>query len=554
MSTDLNKKFDPIPILPPGIAPPLPKASEPAPSQTAPPLPTKSSPSKSEAKTESKKETAKKAPVPTWLQGVFAPSKNKGVVAVAAASLLAGWYGVRTIFPPAPMVETVAEVTTEPPPELPDATTQSLIEAPVASTSTAPADNGFLPRINLPEVKLEPSTLPVPAVDPKVLAGNPTPSAPVPVPDLSVPAPSPIIPVTHNEIQLPAIPSATGTPAPASPPTVALPEIKPPAAATPGTIVPASGPVSGPGMTIPIVPHLTPPPVGNEKKPDPTPAPVLAIPSLPDATGTPATSTAPPTATPPATTPSISLPPVASPTVGGTSLVVPDVGVSRPAPTTTPPVVSLPDINVPSVSTTPPPAAATTTPPSAVVPSSPPAIIPISPQVRPDPVVVPTSGSPVSTAPLSTEKPVTDFDVDLHYPKANESYASIARQHYGDEKYGSILAQFNQANNAGNTRVIQVPPVWWVKKQSGAPAVRPANNETPKPENWSPAAATAGYRFYTIPATATAGMTFREIAKQAYGTDQEWQRVFDLNQTYPSDATLPAGTRVRLTADAKVGQ
>ena len=156
-------------------------------------------------------------------------------------------------------------------------------------------------------------------------------------------------------------------------------------------------------------------------------------------------------------------------------------------------------------------------------------------------------------APL-TEKPGTDFDVDLHYPKANESYASIAKQHYGDEKFGAILAQFNQANNAGNTRAIQVPPVWWVKKQAGAPAVRPANNETPKPDNWSPAAATAGYRFYTVPATATGSMTFREIAKQAYGTDQEWQRVFDLNQTYPADAKLPAGTRVRLTADAKVGQ
>ena len=48
-------------------------------------------------------------------------------------------------------------------------------------------------------------------------------------------------------------------------------------------------------------------------------------------------------------------------------------------------------------------------------------------------------------------------------------------------------------------------------------------------------------------------MTFRDIARLAYGSDQEWQRVFDLNQTYSSDAVLPAGTKVWLSADAKVG-
>lgn len=537
MSTDLNKKFDPIPVLPPGIAPPLPKSVETAgPASVAPPLPVKSAPAKSEPKAETKKTTAKKADVPTWLQGVFAPSKNKGVIAVAAASLLAGWYGVRTIFPPAPKVETVVEAPSETPLALPDTTVQPVLETPVASAVTPPAATSFLPPIVIPENKPAASSVPVPAVDLNLLAGGTaaTPSVPVPVVTLPTvtPTPSPIIPATHTEVQLPAIPSAT----------------TPPAATAPGAIVPASsGPVTIPPGTLPVLPVLTPPPAA-EKKPDP--APHMAIPMLPDA-GAP--STPMPAATPPAATPSVTAPPAATPAVGGTGLVVPNLGATRPAPSAVPPAVALPDVAVPSVATPPAATPSATVPPTAVVPSSPPAIIPISPQVRPDPVVVPASGSPVSTAPLSSEKPGTDFDVDLHYPKANESYASIAKQHYGDEKYGTILAQFNQTNNAGNTRVIQVPPVWWVKKQAGAPAVRPANNETPKAENWSPAAA-ATYRFYTIPATESGGMTFREIAKQAYGNDQEWQRVFDLNLNYPADAKLPTGTRVRLTGDAKVGQ
>ena len=511
MSTDFNKKFDPIPVLPPGIAPPLPKANEPAPmTQTVPPLPTKAAPAKAEAK----KTIAKKADVPSWLQSVFAPSKNKGVVAVAAASLFAGWYGVRTVFPPTPKVETVAEVTSESPPALPDATVQSLIEIPVASaTTTTQTSPGFLPPITIPEFKPAPSSVPVPAVDLNLLAGNTgtTPLVPVPV---VVPQPTPIVPVGHFDVPLPTIPPAATTPATS------------PATSQPEVIIPVtSGPIPVSPVVIPTLPNLVPPPV-NEKKPEPTPAPLLAIPSLPDATGTTAPSSAPPAAAPPA----ITVPSAASPTVGGSSLVVPDLGTSR----TTLPAMTVPSVPVPTTTT-------------------PPAVIPITPLVRPDPVFVPAVGSPVSTAPL-TEKPGTDFDVDLHYPKANESYASIAKQHYGDEKYGTILAQFNQANNAGNNRAIQVPPVWWVKKQAGAPAARPANNETPKTENWSPAAATAGYRFYTVPASATGSMTFREIAKLAYGSDQEWQRVFDLNQTYPSDAMLPAGTRVRLTADAKVGQ
>jgi len=47
-------------------------------------------------------------------------------------------------------------------------------------------------------------------------------------------------------------------------------------------------------------------------------------------------------------------------------------------------------------------------------------------------------------------------------------------------------------------------------------------------------------------------MTFKEVARIAYGSYQEWQRVFDLNQSYPADAGVPACTKVRLGIDAKV--
>jgi hypothetical protein len=557
MQPDPTKaKFDPIPVLPPGIAPPdarptpsaseskpVPKPSEPAATKpSAPPSPSQAAPA-----------TPGRA-VPSWLKGVFAPTKNKGIVAAAAASLLVGWYGVRTVFPPTPKSSDVARSGPETPP-LPDVTTTTP-EIPPATTPVAAAPTGFLPPISVPAVDLT----------------NPAPGATTPsVPDTATPAAAPpvVVPLVHLDT------SATAPkPVPFTVPTVGTPEIKPasfddvktPPAPTVPVPTPAAGGspmppivlpdvggpvVPSPAVGLPVVPGVTPPAVAEKPKEKPAEVPPPAIPSvelsgLGSTTPSPAPVTVPPAATPvvtvppaatpaPATTPTMTvptLPPAAAPKPaatdpGGSGLVSPDLTFSKPAAPA--PVVSAP---APSVTPASPPLPPAYTPPAAATPT-------------PTPSVLPVSGGTPAPAPPAVETK-TDFDVDLHYPKPGETYASISKLHYGDERYARVLEQFNAA--AGTTgRVVQVPPTWWVKKQTGAPVSRPAPTPT-KGDEWS-AAPASSVREYVVPASKIGGMTFRDIATEVYGSDQEWQRVFDLNPRYAADAVLPAGTKVRVTGN-----
>jgi hypothetical protein len=146
------------------------------------------------------------------------------------------------------------------------------------------------------------------------------------------------------------------------------------------------------------------------------------------------------------------------------------------------------------------------------------------------------------------QAPLTDFDVDLHYVKTGESFASIAKLHYGDERYGTALEQFNRRGNFDG-RVVQVPPTHWIRKQTGQPVGRTAPAAT-APEAWTGVSTANADRFVEL----AAPKTFRELSKEAYGSEQEWQRIFNLNPNYSSDATIPAGTRIRLTADARIGR
>jgi nucleoid-associated protein YgaU len=205
-----------------------------------------------------------------------------------------------------------------------------------------------------------------------------------------------------------------------------------------------------------------------------------------------------------------------------------------------------------------PPAAASTVPP-VVVPTTPAAGTPSPAVPTPDPFPLRPAGSTVSPTASSIPDSVTktDFDVDLHYSRAGESFGTIAKKHYGDERYGTALASFNGTPGGAPDRIVQIPPFSVLKKYAAggaipAPAAVPVG--TDRTMDWMPS--TAGtVKTYTIPATTTGqGMTFKDIARAAYGTDQDWQRVFDLNPQFSAGAVLPPGTKVRLSSDAKVGQ
>jgi hypothetical protein len=46
----------------------------------------------------------------------------------------------------------------------------------------------------------------------------------------------------------------------------------------------------------------------------------------------------------------------------------------------------------------------------------------------------------------------------------------------------------------------------------------------------------------------------KQIAQEAYGSEDFWGRVYDLNPKQRADEPLPAGTKVVLTSDAKIGE
>ncbi|MFO0935952.1 MAG: hypothetical protein U0798_05480 [Gemmataceae bacterium] len=662
MSNDASKmKFDPIPVLPPGIAPP---SAETKPSATAAPKPSvpassSATSSSSAPKTPEKAPESKPAPssitTPAspsnpnnapgdWLSSMFTPSKNMGVIAIAACSLVAGWYGVRTLFPPAShnpdqggtkqsFVSTnstdakneagkSAEPKSDLPPnpeKLPDlnATASSVFAnpkvepiAPQINIGGSGTGEPIVPTVATPSATIAPVTIPPNAIPTTTNTTTTNPSGIVPA-GHQVPAPS--IPVTSppdgtKSINLPdlQIPNATtGTGSNNS--TTKVPEI-----------VPAGAPSSGPPIEIamPSIPGVTVP-AKKEDKPAPPAAPgAINVPKLeiPAAT-TSGTGTGAGTTTPPAiksievpkigdtgtsTAPPIPninatgtgtpvLPPPAATTTtqpGGISLITPDL---TNKPTAAPAATNVPKIEAPTI---PPTATPTVTP--TITPTITPTVTPsVTPAVTPPstslvlpspttPTTVPSTPSPLPSTPASTASigsrpdpkllPVnntassevkTDFDVDLYYPKANESYADIAKIHYGDARYGAVLSQFNQTTNRGTSNAVQLPPTWWVKRQMGAPVSAPgsAPSSASAPNvpdgNWTPAAATNAnsYRIYTIPTgTASGGMTFKEIARQAYGSEDDWQRVFNLNSRYSADAVIPANTKIKLTNDARIGQ
>jgi hypothetical protein len=173
--------------------------------------------------------------------------------------------------------------------------------------------------------------------------------------------------------------------------------------------------------------------------------------------------------------------------------------------------------------------------------------------VRPTP-------TPVTTA---AREPDTSFDVDVHTVKQGESYASISKSYYGDASFGDALRTYDAARGRSDGTV-HVPPVWVLRKRypqmiRGEAPVTPAATvpaerttvpvTTTGGGEWNTAGGTKGKSF-----TTARPMTMREVAKDAFGDELYWNRVWELNLNLSTDAVLPTGTKVNLPADSRIGQ
>ena len=172
----------------------------------------------------------------------------------------------------------------------------------------------------------------------------------------------------------------------------------------------------------------------------------------------------------------------------------------------------------------------------------------------------PTRPAPVPTAP---KEPETSFDVDVHTVRQGDSYATVSKTYYGDAAFADALRFYDESRPGRTAGTVHVPPVWVLRKRfpnavrgdtvvtpaSTVPAERTATT-TSAGADWNASRGTTKTKTYTT----SRAMTMREVAKEAFGDELYWNRVWDLNLNLSTDAVLPQGTRIALPLDAKVGQ
>jgi hypothetical protein len=227
---------------------------------------------------------------------------------------------------------------------------------------------------------------------------------------------------------------------------------------------------------------------------------------------------------------------------------LPPVEPSLPPPTTNPKPIVPP--SPPAGGTATPPAVSPvltppTTPPEA---TKPPAKIEFS-KPPGGPSVTPVAG----TGNEIERSPSTSFDVDIYEPKAGDSYEAISREFYNDTRFATGLRAYNRNKPLQGAGPIDVPPLHVIKRyQPGGvgatPVSRPVAGTDP---GWGPAGVPTtprGEKTFRVP---QGGMSMRGVARLILGNEQRWRDVYDLNPQLRPDEILPAGTELKLPADAR---
>ena len=516
------------------------------------PVPRVDSPPKADAPKLAPPPVLPSAPAPTEAVGLLARLGKKQLVVGASAvfSLVAGIGAVRLMFP----------AKDEPRPTVP-AQTQSWAgertNAPALAPPVAPPQldvvkqaGGTLPPI--PDVSggpVAPAGGPPTELRPTVVTPVPhTTTAPPPGYDTAKPPPPPVYGYGDTSKPLP----------PPTPYSLSVPSVLPA-----GGMDPAR-PGVPPATPAPPLPALPTPP-GGMTTPVALPAPPPVAPGVAPSVAPPAPDFGPLGPTAPAT-------PTPKGPIKEPDSLFPGVAPAGPA------APALPPLPTPGTGGVPPLPAAPMGPAISVVPSvpenKPPGVFP-SIDAPPKPSLEPPVGMGTPTAftkpggttevkPVAPEfAPKTGFDVDLHDPKANDSYESISLEWYNDRRYAAALRAFNQNKPLQGGHSVDVPPIHILKRRFPAQAggaVTPVGgaavpSATPQ---WGPAgdkpdaparAVGAGRGGYVVP---PGGMTMKAVARLTLGNEQRWRDIYDLNSNLRPDDVLPPGTELKLPADARL--
>jgi len=224
-----------------------------------------------------------------------------------------------------------------------------------------------------------------------------------------------------------------------------------------------------------------------------------------------------------------------------------------------------------------------------------------APLGAPLPAVSPIVAPALTPSAASSGSPqVESYDEDTYTCKANETFRSISQAVYRTDAYDQALLLFNRNHPLANEAIkqnppllqagqpIYIPPLQILRKyyaasipdsNNPAPLRNPASIETPgasQPVTLAPPAngaatatsapavsaiaaptatatgaltATASTRTYRVGA---AGEMIRDIARRTLGNGDRWTEIYQLNRSYDPMYAVPAGTELRLPADAHV--
>lgn len=175
--------------------------------------------------------------------------------------------------------------------------------------------------------------------------------------------------------------------------------------------------------------------------------------------------------------------------------------------------------------------------------------------VAPAPLPAGFNTPPALQPPVSEAK--TEYDVDLHQPRAGDTYATVSQAYYNGPQYAAALQAFNKNRPISQLAEVQVPPLHVIRKF--APA-RPAD---PPPERFQPVrgpgediewnrpgAAQGGQPVYTIFPVPRKGLTLRDVAKMYYGNERSWTKLNNpKNPKFDPDEELPVGTQLHVPTE-----
>ena len=162
---------------------------------------------------------------------------------------------------------------------------------------------------------------------------------------------------------------------------------------------------------------------------------------------------------------------------------------------------------------------------------------------------------------------VESYDEETYTCRPNDSFRAISRTYFQDERYAQALFLFNRDHPLATDTIrrgpatlaagtsIYIPPLRILQKYYGQAIGQAAPVQSQTSGVLQPAALPLTpapqprERSYQVRAQ---GEMLRDIARRTLNDPERWTEIYQLNRRYDPSVPVPAGSELRLPADARV--